>query len=135
MAHSLDGKTMVEGQIDPASLPDYAAQGVTMVINNRPDHEDHGQPTSAEVEAAARACGMDYAHVPIARGMGPADIEAMRAAMKAAGEGKVLAYCRSGNRSTLAWAVARSADGVERDELERCAAGAGFSIAPVAHLL
>ena len=135
MAHMLDGKTMVEGQIDPASLSDYAAQGVTMVINNRPDHEDAGQPSSAEVEAAAAACGIAYRHVPIARGMGPADVEAMRSALKAAGDGKVLAYCRSGNRSTLAWAVARSEDGVARDELERCAEGAGFSLAPVAHLL
>ena len=135
MPRQLDDKTMVSGQIDPASLPDLAAQGVTLIINNRPDHEDPDQPTSAEMETAAKACGIAYRHVPIARGMGPSDIEAMRSAMTAAGDGKVLAYCRSGNRSTLAWAVARSEDGVAREELERCAEGAGFSLAPVAHLL
>ena len=47
MPRQLDDKTMVSGQIDPASLPDLAAQGVTLIINNRPDHEDPGQPTSA----------------------------------------------------------------------------------------
>ena len=52
-------------------------------------------------------------------GMGPSDIEAMREAMHAAGEGKLFAFCRSGNRSTLAWAVAKSEDGVPREELNR----------------
>ncbi len=135
MPRQLDEKTMVSGQVDPAALPALAAEGVTMVINNRPDHEDDGQPTSAEVEAAARAAGLSYCHVPIARGIGPSDVEAMRVAMRRAGNGKVLAFCRSGNRSTLAWAVARAEDGVPRGELERCAEAAGFSLAPVLHLL
>ena len=135
MSRQLDDKTMVSGQIDPATLPDLAAQGVTLIINNRPDHEDPGQPTSAEMETAAKACGITYRHVPIARGMGPSDIEAMRAALKESGDGKTLAFCRSGSRSVLAWAVAKSEDGVSREELERCADQAGFSLAPVAHLL
>ena len=45
------------------------------------------------------------------------------------------AFCRSGNRSTLAWAIAKNEDGMGREELERCAEGAGFSLDPVAHLL
>jgi len=135
MPTQLDATTMIAGQIDPASLADLKAQGVTLLINNRPDHEDPGQPTSADMERAASACGMAYAHVPIARGMGPSDVEAMRTALHLAGAGKVLAYCRMGGRSVLAWAVAKSADGVARNELERCAEQAGFSLAPVAHLL
>ena len=135
MARQLDDKMMVAGQIDPSSLAEYATQGVTLVINNRPDHEDAGQPTSAEMEAAAIAAGIGYRHVPIARGMGPSDVEAMRDAMQAGGDGMVLAYCRSGNRSTLAWAVVQADQGVSREELERCAEQAGFSLAPVAHLL
>jgi uncharacterized protein (TIGR01244 family) len=135
MPRQLDETTMVAGQIDPASLPDLAAQGVTMIINNRPDHEDPGQPTSAEMATAAAASGIAYRHVPIARGMGPSDIEAMRDALRDAAGGKTLAYCRSGGRSVLAWAVARSEDGVTRAELERCAEQAGFSLAPIAHLL
>ena len=131
----LDEQTFVDGQIGPEDLAEVKALGVTMVINNRPDGEDAGQPTSAEIEEAARAAGLDYRHVPIARGMGPSDVEAMREAIHATGEGKMLAFCRSGNRSTLAWAIARNEDGTPRDELRRCAEGAGFSLDPVANLL
>ena len=59
----------------------------------------------------------------------------MRGAIRAAGEGKLFAYCRTGNRSALAWAVAKSEDGVSRAELERCVGEAGFNLGPVSHLL
>lgn len=135
MMRQLDETTLVGPQIAPEDVPEIKALGVTMIVNNRPDNEDAGQPTSADIEKAANAAGIDYRHVPIARGMGPNDIEAMREAMHAAGKGKLLAFCRSGNRSTLAWAVAKREDGVSAEELSRCAEGAGFSLAPVAHLL
>ena len=135
MARQLDDRTMVGGQIAPDEIAALADQGVTMVVNNRPDGEDVGQPTSEEIEAAAKAAGVDYRHVPIARGLGPSDIEAMRDAMHAAGEGKLFAFCRSGNRSTLAWAVAKSEDGMKRADIERCVTDAGFNVGPVAHLL
>ncbi|WP_118858057.1 TIGR01244 family sulfur transferase [Sphingomonas mesophila] len=135
MHRQLDEKTLIGGQISPEDIAELKALGVTLVVNNRPDGEDEGQPAGADIEAAARAAGLDYRHVPIARGMGPSDIEAMREAMHACGDGRMLAFCRSGNRSALAWAVAKSEDGVDRDELERCAEGAGFSLDPVRHLL
>lgn len=135
MAHELDDRTLVAAQIAPADVAGLKAQGVTLIVNNRPDGEDVGQPTSAEIEEAAQAAGLDYRHVPIVRGMGPSDVEAMRAAMHAAGAGKLFAFCRTGNRSTLAWAVAKSEDGMPREELERCVGRAGFSLGPVSHLL
>lgn len=135
MHRQLDEKTFIGGQIAPADIAELKALGVRMIVNNRPDGEDEGQPLGAEIEAAAKAEGLEYRHVPIARGMGPSDVEAMREAIHAAGDGKLFAFCRSGNRSTLAWAVARSEDGVPRDELNRCAQGAGFNLDPVAHLL
>jgi uncharacterized protein (TIGR01244 family) len=110
-------------------------QGVTMIVNNRPDGEDPGQPTSAELEEAAEAAGLDYRHIPISRGLGPAQIEEMVSAMSELGDGKMLAFCRSGMRSALAWAIASRQEGVPRDELEEKAARAGFSLAAVSHLL
>ena len=135
MHRQLDDKTLVNGQIAPEDIPALKEAGVTLIVNNRPDGEDAGQPESDDIEAAARAAGIEYRHVPIARGLGPSDIEAMREAMHATGEGKMFAFCRSGNRSTLAWAVARSEDGVPSDELHRQANQAGFDLGPVAHLL
>ena len=135
MARQLDDKTLVDGQIAPGDVAALQAQGVTLIVNNRPDGEDAGQPTSDEIEAAATAAGVAYRHVPIARGMGPSDVEAMREAIHAAADGKMFAFCRSGNRSTLAWAVAKSEDGVARADLERCAEGAGFTLGPISHLL
>jgi len=135
MFMQLDGKTLVSGQIAADDLARAKAEGVTMVVNNRPDNEDAGQPTSDEIEAAARAAGLQYRHVPIARGLGPTDIELMGEAMDASGDGKLLAFCRSGMRSTLAWAVACRERGVSRAELEQKATAAGFSLAAADHLL
>jgi uncharacterized protein (TIGR01244 family) len=135
MHRQLDDKTLVNGQISPEDVPALKEAGVTLIVNNRPDGEDVGQPESDDIEAAAKAAGIDYRHVPIARGLGPSDIEAMREAMHAAGDGKLFAFCRSGNRSTLAWGVAPSEDGVTTEELHRQANQAGFDLGPVAHLL
>jgi uncharacterized protein (TIGR01244 family) len=135
MIRQLDDTTLVGGQIAPEDVADLKAQGVTMLVNNRPDNEDHDQPISADIEAAARAAGLEYRHIPIRYGIGPSDVEAMRDAMHATGDGKMLAFCRAGNRSALAWAVARAEDGAEPAELHRLAGEAGFSLGPVAHLL
>ena len=131
----LDERVMVAGQIGTADLAQARRHGVTMIVNNRPDGEDPGQPTSAEIEAAADAAGLDYRHIPIARGMGPAQIEEMVSALSELGDGRMLAYCRSGMRSCLAWAVASREMGVPREEVEQGATRAGYSLGAVDHLL
>lgn len=135
MISQLDERTLVSGQIAPADVAEFQRQGVTMIINNRPDHEDEGQPLSGDIEEAAGQAGVEFRFIPIARGIGPADVDAMRAAMDECGDGKMLAFCRSGTRSTLAWAVARARQGADREELEAGAAKAGVDLSAVAHLL
>ena len=135
MIRQLDDKTLISGQLSPDDLPALKQQSVAMVVNNRPDNEDAGQPLSAEIEAAAKAAGIAYRHIPIRYGIGPSEVEAMREALHATGDGKMLAFCRSGNRSALAWAVARADDGADPDELCRTAEAAGFNLGPVVHLL
>ena len=135
MIRKLDDKTMVSGQISPADVAELQRQGVTMIVNNRPDHEDEGQPLSGEIEEAAGQAGVEFRFIPIVRGIGPADVDSMHDAMRECGDGKLLAFCRSGTRSTLAWAVARAREGVPREDLERGAASAGVDLSPVAHLL
>ena len=135
MIRQLDDNTLVSGQIAPEQVRELSGQGVTMIVNNRPDGEDPGQPLSAEIEAAAKEAGIDYRFLPIRRGPGPSEVEEMQEAMRECGDGKLLAFCRSGARSTFAWALARREEGVEADELERRAAEAGVSLGPIAHLL
>jgi uncharacterized protein (TIGR01244 family) len=118
---------LVSGQIRAEDLSEAAALGVRRVINNRPDHEEPGQPLSAEIEAAAEAAGLDYIHAP-ARGLPDATVVA---AVEAALEdgAPVLMFCKSGMRSTAAWALASSRSGaLSRDEILTAATAAGYSL-------
>ena len=134
MIKALDDRTFVSGQIQPADVPAIKSSGVTLIVCNRPDGEEPGQPTAAEIEEAAAAEGIEFRHVPIIRGIGPSDAEEMQEALGAA-TGKMLAYCRTGNRSTLVWAVARRGQGASVEDLERAANGAGYDLSPIQHLL
>jgi uncharacterized protein (TIGR01244 family) len=129
----LDDKVLVSGQIRPDEVAALRTQGVTLIINNRPDGEEPGQPLGAEIEEAATAAGINYRSVPIIRGIGPADADAMRDAISSS-PGKVLAFCRSGTRSGLAWALARNDEGMAREEIERRLISAGVDPTPIAHL-
>jgi uncharacterized protein (TIGR01244 family) len=135
MVRQLGENILVSGQVAPHETAGLAAQGITVLVNNRPDGEDPGQPLSAELEQAARAAGISYHFVPIMRGIGPADVESMQQALKDAEGGKLLAFCRSGMRSALAIALARRADGASAEEVSRQLVEAGFDPAPIAHLL
>jgi uncharacterized protein (TIGR01244 family) len=128
----LDFRTFVSGQIsaaDLASLP----EGVVRIINNRPDGEEPGQPSSAEIEAAARGAGLDYRHIPIAGGFSESHVAAMADAL--AGEGGVLAFCKSGTRSTFLWALAETRRGAEGGDLIAKAAAAGYDLSPIRRLI
>jgi uncharacterized protein (TIGR01244 family) len=129
----LDDKVLVSGQIRRDEVAALRTQGVTLIINNRPDGEEPGQPLGAEIEEAATAAGINYRSVPIIRGIGPADADAMRDAISSS-PGKVLAFCRSGTRSGLAWALARNDEGMAREEIERRLISAGVDPTPIAHL-
>lgn len=136
MLRQLDDRILVSGQIRPEEVAGLAEQhGITMLVNNRPDGEDADQPLAGEIEDAAAAAGIAYRYIPIVRGIGPADVKAMQEALGAAGDGQVLAFCRSGNRSTLTWALARRQQGLSAEEIEAKVTEAGFNVAPIAHLL
>ena len=135
MIRQLDERTLVSGQIAPEQVAELKQAGVTMIVNNRPDTEDPGQPLAAEIEAAAQEAGICYKFLPSRRGPGPADVDEMQRAMRQCGDGKLLAFCRSGTRSTFAWALARRAEGADLDDVERRAEEAGVSLGPISHLL
>jgi uncharacterized protein (TIGR01244 family) len=128
----LDERVLVAGQIFPEDLPELKAAGVTAIVNNRPDDEEPGQPSSAQMEAAARAAGLDYRHIPIAGGFAPEQVEAMAEALE---QGPVLAFCRTGTRSAFLWALARAKRGAPAEESVAAAAAAGYDLGPIRTLL
>ena len=117
---------LVAGQIVEKDLGTAKSRGVRRIVNNRPDHEEPGQPTSAEIEAAAQAAGMEYVYAP-ARGLPDASVVAAVGAALEAG-GTVLLFCKSGMRSAAAWALATSRSGASRDDVLKAAAGAGYDL-------
>ena len=134
MLRRIDERTLVAGQIRPEDMVALKAGGIGMIVNNRPDDEEAGQPSSAEMEAAARAAGIAYRSIPVASGFSVQQVEAMSEALDHA-EGQVLAFCRSGTRSTFLWALARARRGDPSGELIQKAAAAGYDLAPIEALL
>jgi len=126
----------VAPQIHPDDVADAKALGITMILNNRPEDEEAGQPSGEAVEAAARAAGIGYAAVPVTHGgFAPWQLDGMDSALARAEGGKLLAYCRSGTRSTLLWALARARAGDHPDVLAAQAAVAGYDITPVRQIM
>ena len=122
-------------QIDVEAIAEAKAQGIVRVINTRPEGESDDQTPGAEIEAAARAMGIDYVAIPVGHGgFSQAQVDAMIDALDNA-EGPVLAYCRSGTRSTLLWALARAKAGDNPAVIASKAANAGYDVSPVRQLI
>ena len=126
----------VMGQISAADIPALHVAGFKTIINNRPDDEEPGQPTAAETQAAAEAAGLAYIYQPFATNQLSVPVaEALAAALEGAAD-PVLVHCRSGGRSTAAWAVARALTGEQTpDELITIAGAQGFDLRGLAPLL
>jgi uncharacterized protein (TIGR01244 family) len=135
MYRRLDDTMGVAGQLLPAEVQAIADAGYRTLVNNRPDGEEYGQPTTEEMAEAAKAAGLDYHAIPMGQaGMTDAMIDATAKVLRKA-DGPVLAFCRSGTRSTLLWAVARARLGDEPASLFARAGGAGYDLTPVRGLL
>jgi uncharacterized protein (TIGR01244 family) len=121
----------VSPQISVADIDDAAGQGFRLIVNNRPDGEDPAQPPSRELEAAAAAAGVAYAHVPVRGGPTAEQVETQRRLVEQA-DGPTLAFCRSGNRSIVTWALGEALSGARsRDELIRLGRDAGYDLSGV----
>lgn len=119
----------VSPQISVEDVAAARAQGFTQIINNRPDGESPDQPASAQIESVARAAGLDYLFAPVSGRPTAEAVTAVRAATQAS-SGKTLAYCRSGTRSIVTWALGQARDR-DREELIRLAADAGYDLRAV----
>ena len=122
-------------QIGLGDVAEAKERGFVMIVNNRPEGEAEDQVPGQEIESAARAAGLGYRAIPITHaGFSEEQVHAMVAALEQAA-GPVLAYCRSGTRSTLLWALAQAAQGRDPDTIASQAASAGYDVAPIRPLI
>jgi len=104
-------------------------------VNNRPEGESDDQTSGADIETRAKALGINYIAIPVTHaGFSEGQVKAMAAALDDA-KGPILAYCRSGTRSTLLWALAEASRGGNPQKISGQAAQAGYDISPVRPLV
>ena len=135
MFRKIDDHFLAAPQIAVSDIAEAKALGITTIINNRPDGEEPSEPQGAEIEAAALAAGLGYAAIPVTHaGFSGPQVAAMAVALQDA-TGPVLAYCRSGTRSTLLWALARTQLGDDKASLQAKAAQGGYDLSSIDHLI
>lgn len=105
--HPLSDQFAVAPQLSPADMAAVAAAGFKSVINNRPDGEGGpDQPSNQDIEAAARAAGLEYCYQPVNGGnIQQQDVDAFASLLNQL-PGPVLAFCRTGNRCSVLYRAA-----------------------------
>lgn len=118
----------VTGQMDGNAVAEAATMGFKTIVNNRPDGEAMGQPKGDEIAAAAASQGLEYRSLPFAGPPPPVTVDAMSRVLQEA-PSPVLAFCRTGNRSIMAWAMAQALSGTRSaDQLITLAKNAGYDL-------
>lgn len=116
----------VAPQIAPEDMAALKAMGFETVIDNRPDAEIPADLQGDAMAVAARAAGLTFVLNPVTPGQFTPDLVARQRAAMAAAKGPVLAYCASGNRSTVVWELVHAGQ-IPVDEMLAIAAGAGYA--------
>ncbi len=131
----IDDHISVAPQITVADVAAARGAGFVCIINNRPDGEEPNAPQSEQIAAACAEAGLAYHAIPVAPGgFAPDQVDAMANAL--ARPGPVLAYCRSGTRSCLLWALAEARSGSDaKITITAKASAAGYDVSPVAPIL
>ena len=126
--HKISEDLTVTGQVDPAAIPNLAAQGISSLICNRPDGETPGQPSFSAVEQAAAAAGIKTLYLPVvSSSISDVDVAAFGKALDELPK-PILAYCRSGTRSTVLWALSEAARKRPIEDILSAAARAGYDL-------
>ncbi|MEO9078510.1 MAG: TIGR01244 family sulfur transferase [Rhodanobacter sp.] len=124
-SHRLTDQLSVAAQISVDDIATIAAQGFRSIINNRPDDEVEGQPANAELQAVAQQTGLAWRHIPVVSGnVNEVQASSFADALKQL-PGPVLAFCRSGTRSSMLWVM--QAKGTA-DSILATAEAAGYNL-------
>ena len=118
-------------QISLTDVAEAGRQGFRTLISNRPDGEEPGQPSAAEIGAAATAAGLAFHHIPVRGAPTPDQVEQTRIVLQDAEE-PVLAFCRSGTRSIVTWSLSQATSGaMDRGDLVSLGRQAGYDLSGV----
>lgn len=102
---SLSAAYAVSPQISVEDIPALSDAGVTLVICNRPDNEVPPSHQAETIGASVREAGLSFEVLPLThQTMTPENI-ARQAELVASANGPVLAYCASGTRCSVIWAL------------------------------
>ncbi|MEO8723606.1 MAG: TIGR01244 family sulfur transferase [Sphingobium sp.] len=124
---SLTPTLSVSPQLSEADVIRAAQEGFRAIIDNRADGEEPGQLSASDMKHLAASQGMAFVHVPAIMGqIGDEDVAHMADAL-ARLDGPVLAYCRTGTRSTSLWALTQ-AGVLPADKIIATAADAGYDL-------
>ena len=136
----LDDNFFIAGQLNAKDFATAKDNDISLIINNRPDGEEIGILPVAEAQQLAEKHNMQYLHLPMANGQPlPEDlIPAMATALaeQEAANGKVLAHCRTGTRSSFLWGMIQIMKGEKSaEQIIQLGAQAGINLAGFAPVL
>ena len=127
----LNDEVTVSPQMPLDAVSEIADAGFKTIVCNRPDNEDPGQPSFAEVEAKAKSLGLSAVIMPVASGnVSDDDADTFAKILNDAAK-PVFAYCRTGTRCTILWSLA-NAGKLPVEDIVNMAAKAGYDMAPLA---
>lgn len=124
----LTDQLCVAPQITPENMPAIAAAGFKTILCNRPDGEADDQPTFAAIKEAAIDCGLTFINQPVSPKQVTAQDVTGFASNVATAQSPVFAYCRTGTRCTILWALDESANGMPIEQILKTAAAAGYDL-------
>ena len=117
----------VTPQIEVTDIPAIAEAGFKTIICNRPDAEVPPSHHASVMEAAAKAAGLTFAINPVTHQRLNMDmVTAQKAAMEAS-DGPTLAYCASGTRSSIVWALGQASE-MSADDILTATSAAGYDL-------
>lgn len=117
----------VSPQLSIADIGEAKARGFLSVVVNRPDAEEPGQPTIAEMREAAHMAGLGFAAIPVLPGKATVEDAAKFSSALETLDSPVIAYCRTGVRAATLWALSAGAS-IKPDEVLKRIAAAGYDL-------
>ena len=115
----------VSPQIAPSDMPAIVAAGFTCIICNRPDAENPPATQASAIQTAAEAAGLTFVNNPVThQGL---NMDMVHTQRDAAAVGKTLAYCASGTRSSVVWALSQAGT-LSTDDILAATTHAGYDL-------